>query len=114
MTPVFFILSLFFWESVTFNQLLIFVFMGAAGLLSHWCLAQAFKLSDTTFVMPLQFTKLIWASLIGLFIFSEQPNIWTWVGGVIIFISVVYITYREAFKKKGTEKPIQVDRAIIN
>ena len=88
--------------------------MGATGLLSHWCLAQAFKLSDTTFVMPLQFTKLIWASLIGLFIFSEQPNIWTWVGGVIIFISVVYITYREAFKKKGTKKPIQVDRAIIN
>jgi len=114
MTPVFFILSLFFWESVSFNQLVIFVFMGASGLLSHWCLAQAFKLSDTTFVMPLQFTKLIWASLIGLFIFAEQPDIWTWVGGIIIFISVVYITYREAFKKKGTKKPIQVDRAIIN
>ena len=41
------------------------MFIGASGLLSHWCLAQAFKLSDTTFVMPLQFTKLIWASLIG-------------------------------------------------
>ena len=46
--------------------------MGASGLLSHWCLAQAFKLSDTTFVMPLQFTKLIWASLIGLLIFSDH------------------------------------------
>ena len=76
--------------------------------------AQAFKLSDTTFVMPLQFTKLIWASLIGLFFFSEKPDIWTWVGGIIIFISVVYITYREAFKKRGTQNPIQVDRAIIN
>ena len=88
--------------------------MGASGLLSHWCLAQAFKMSDTTFVMPLQFTKLIWASLIGLFIFAEQPDIWTWVGGVIVFISVVYITYREAFKKKGTSKPIRVDRATLN
>ena len=114
MTPVFFILSLFFWETISLYQLLIFIFMGASGLLSHWCLAQAFKLSDTTFVMPLQFTKLIWASLIGLFMFAEQPDIWTWVGGLIIFSSVVYITYREAFKKKGTEKPIQVDRAIIN
>ena len=114
MTPVFFILSLFFWETISLYQLLIFTFMGASGLLSHWCLAQAFKLSDTTFVMPLQFTKLIWASLIGLFMFAEQPDIWTWIGGLIIFISVVYITYREAFKKKGTEKPIQVDRAIIN
>ena len=36
------------------NQLIIFSLMGASGLLSHWCLAQAFKMSDTTFVMPLQ------------------------------------------------------------
>ena len=114
MTPAFFILALFYWENIDLNQLMVFIFMGASGLLSHWCLAQAFKLSDTTFVMPLQFTKLIWASLIGLLIFSEKPDIWTWVGGIIIFISVVYITYREAFKKKGTKKPIQVDRAIIN
>ena len=114
MTPAFFILALFYWENINLNQLIIFALMGTSGLLSHWCLAQAFKLSDTTFVMPLQFTKLIWASLIGLFIFAEQPDIWTWVGGVVIFISVVYITYREAFKKKGTKKPIQVDRAIIN
>ena len=114
MTPAFFILSIFYWENINLNQLIIFILMGASGLLSHWCLAQAFKMSDTTFVMPLQFTKLIWASLIGLFIFAEQPNIWTWVGGVIIFVSVVYITYREAFKKKGTLKPIQVDRATIN
>ena len=103
-----------YWENINLYQLIVFTLMGASGLLSHWCLAQAFKMSDTTFVMPLQFTKLIWASLIGLFIFAEQPDIWTWVGGVIIFISVVYITYREAFKKKGTQKPIQVDRAIIN
>ena len=114
MTPAFFILSLFYWENINFNQLIIFILMGASGLLSHWCLAQAFKMSDTTFVMPLQFTKLIWASLIGLFIFAEQPDVWTWVGGVIIFTSIVYITYREAFKKKGTSKPIQVDRATIN
>ena len=110
MTPVFFILSLFYWENINLNQLIIFTLMGASGLLSHWCLAQAFKMSDTTFVMPLQFTKLIWASLIGLFLFAEQPDIWTWVGGVIIFISVVYITYREAFKKKGTQKPCWASR----
>ena len=114
MTPAFFILSLFYWQSISLDQLIIFSLMGTSGLLSHWCLAQAFKMSDTTFVMPLQFTKLIWASLIGLFIFAEQPDIWTWVGGIIIFISVVYITYREAFRKKGTSKPIQVDRATIN
>ena len=114
MTPVFFILSLFYWENINLNQLIIFTLMGASGLLSHWCLAQAFKMSDTTFVMPLQFTKLIWASLFGFFVFSEMPDLWTWIGGLIIFFSVVYITYRETFKKRGTDKPVQADRAIIN
>ena len=114
MTPVFFIMSLFFWESITFNQLLIFSMLGIAGLLSHWCMTQSLKMSDTTFVMPLQFTKLIWVSLIGFFIFSEMPDFWTWVGGVIIFVSVVYITYRESFIKKDVPETKQVDRAIIS
>ena len=114
MTPVFFIVSLFFWEPITLNQLLIFIIMGTAGLLSHWCMTQSLKMSDTTFVMPLQFTKLIWVSLIGLFIFSETPDFWTWIGGVIIFVSVIYITYRESFIKKDVPETKQVDRAIIS
>ena len=88
--------------------------MGAAGLLSHWCMNQSLKMSDTTFVMPLQFTKLIWASLIGMFIFSEKPDLWTWFGAIIIFASVIYITYRESFIKKDVPATKQIDRAIIN
>jgi len=64
--------------------------------------------------MPLQFTKLIWVSLIGFFIFSETPDFWTWIGGVIIFVSVIYITYRESFIKKDVPETKQVDRAIIS
>ena len=114
MTPVFFILSLFFWEPITWNQLLIFIIMSTAGLLSHWCMTQSLKMSDTTFVMPLQFTKLIWVSLIGFFIFSEMPDFWTWIGGAIIFVSVIYITYRESFIKKDAPETKQIDRAIIS
>ena len=43
-----------YWENINLYQLIVFTLMGASGLLSHWCLAQAFKMSDTTFVMPLQ------------------------------------------------------------
>ena len=88
--------------------------MASAGLISHWCLAQAFKLSDTTSIMPLQFTKLIWASIIGYYFFAEIPDIWTWFGTIIIFTSVMYITYREAFVKRKIPETKQIDRAIIN
>ncbi|SVD57606.1 uncharacterized protein METZ01_LOCUS410460, partial [marine metagenome] len=93
MTPLTFIIAIFFWEGINFSQFFIFVLMGSAGLISHWCLAQAFKLSDTTFIMPFQFTKLIWASVIGYVIFAESPDKWTWFGGMVIFASVIYITY---------------------
>ena len=93
---------------------MIFILLASAGLISHWCLAQAFKLSDTTFVMPLQFTKLIWASIIGYYFFSEIPDIWTWFGAIVILASVMYITYREAFIKQKTPSTKQIDRAIIN
>jgi drug/metabolite transporter (DMT)-like permease len=71
-------------------------------------------MSDTTFVMPLQFTKLIWLSIIGYVIFAELPDIWTWVGAFIIFLAVIYITYREAFIKKDQPTPKQIERAIID
>lgn len=114
MIPFFFITYLFFWEPINFNQLIIFIVMGGAGLLSHWCMNFSLKMSDTTFVMPLQFSKLIWASLIGIFIFAEMPDYWTWIGAIIIFISVIYITYREAFVKRNTPETKQIESAIIN
>ena len=114
MTPVFFILYLFFWEPINSREILFFILMGSSGLLSHWCLNQSLKMSDTTFVMPLQFTKLVWASLIGSFLFLELPNLWTWIGAIVIFLSIIYITYREAFVKKDHPDKKQVDRAIIN
>ena len=114
MAPVFFVIALFNWEPITLNQIYIFIIIGITGLLAHWCMNQSLKMSEATFVMPLQFTKLLWASIISVIIFSEKPDFWTWVGGTIIFISVIYITYRESFKKKGSTKKLNIDRAIIN
>ena len=46
-------------------------------------------------IAPLDFTRLIWASLFGLFIFSEWPDVWTFVGAGIIVISGTFMLYRE-------------------
>ena len=49
--------------------------------------------------MPFRFTKLIWTSIIGYTIFLEIPDIWTWIGGMIVILSVSYIAYRDALNK---------------
>ena len=81
-----------------------FLFLiGLLGATGHLALAQAFKEADTTAVMPFDFTRLIWASVLGFIVFAEVPDIWTWLGGSVIFGSATYIAFREARKKQ--EKP---------
>ncbi|NND48861.1 MAG: DMT family transporter [Rhizobiales bacterium] len=84
------------WQWPTLEQLLWMFAIGALGSLSHYMVAQAMSRAEASAIMPYDFTKLIWASLLGFLIFSEFPSWWTLAGGSIIFASTVYITYRES------------------
>ena len=57
------------------------------------------KIADVSLIMPFDFSRLIWASLFGIFFFSERPSVWTFVGGGLIFASATYIAYRERLVK---------------
>ena len=36
------------------------------------------------------------AIVLGFLAFGEVPDVWTWIGGVVIFASTSYISYRES------------------
>jgi drug/metabolite transporter (DMT)-like permease len=59
-------------------------------------MANALKRADTGAVMPLDFSRLVWASLLGFIIFSETPDLWTFIGGGIIVAAASYIIVRES------------------
>ena len=44
---------------------------------------------------PYSFLSLVFASMIGFFVFSETPDLFTWIGAGIIFVGVFIISYRE-------------------
>ena len=46
-------------------------------------------------------------------IFYEVPGLWTWVGGLIIFMSTIYISNREA-KATNSLKPNDVAQEPLN
>ena len=114
MVPPTFFIALFFWESININQFLLFIFVAIAGFITQFSFAQCLKMAETTFIMPIQFTKLIWLSLIGYFFFMEVPDIWTWIGASIIFSSILFIAYREAINKNSLLKTKRVDKIISN
>ena len=104
LTPLSLLAAIWFWRWPEPQDYLWFLLMGTCGSLAHIAMAQAFREAEATVVLPLDFTRLIWASLLGFFIFAEIPTLWTWIGGTVIFVSSIYIAFREA-KLKGGDRP---------
>ena len=88
------VFALFVWQWPNPYQLGIMAGVGALGGLAHLTLAQAFRETDATVVLPADFTKLVWASLAGFLVFAEIPDPWTLLGALIICGAVFYLATR--------------------
>ena len=88
-------LAIYFWQMPSLTSL-IFVFIAAiSGTILHLSLALSYKYAELSVTQPIWFTGLIFGSAFGFFAFSEIPDLWTWLGGTVIFSSVLLITYKE-------------------
>ncbi|WP_244349830.1 DMT family transporter [Thermostichus vulcanus] len=95
-TPMSFLAAVWVWTWPSPEQWLWMVAMGLLGTIGQVALTQAYKLADVTTVMPLDFSRLIWASLIGFWVFAEIPDWWTCLGGALIFAGATSGVYGEA------------------
>ncbi len=91
------------WTTPTWEELGLLALMGAVGTLAHNCFVRAYAVADATALAPLDYTRLIFATLIGFLIFSDLPDWWTVAGALIIAGASLYITVREA-QKAGDAK----------
>ena len=95
MTIFSFIIALFYWQTPSFQTLIYLFFAGLFGTLLHLCINHAYKLVDVSVTQPYSFLSLVFASLIGFYVFNETPDLFTWIGASVIFLGVLIISYRE-------------------
>ena len=55
----------------------------------------AMRDSEISFVSPFRYTALIWALLLGFFVFEEIPDVITISGSLIVVGTGIYTFYRE-------------------
>ncbi|MDX1384351.1 MAG: DMT family transporter [Thermoanaerobaculia bacterium] len=96
MAPLSLVPALFVWRWPEPGDYFWLALMGVVGVGGHLAMSQAFKETDATAVLPVDFTRLVWASLLGFLVFGERPELATWIGGAVIFASTTYIAWREA------------------
>ena len=102
--PITLIPALVVWKWPSFETWLYLWGIAIVGSLAHFLRTKSYSMADITSLQPIEFIKLPIIALLGWIIFSEIPGTWTWVGGLIIFISTIYISHREA-KATNSLKP---------
>jgi drug/metabolite transporter (DMT)-like permease len=69
--------------------------MALAGGLAQLSLTGALRLAPVAIVMPMDYTSLLWATLLGFWLFSELPSVSVWLGAPVIIASGLVIVWRE-------------------
>jgi len=80
---------LYFWVDVSFKETLFMISTGLLATSAQYFYIRAFKLSQASFLAPIQYFHIIPVLIIGYVIFLEVPSIQTLIGALIIILSLI-------------------------
>jgi len=69
--------------------------LSLAGGVAQLLLTGALRLAPVALVMPMDYSALLWASLLGWLIFDQLPSHWTGLGAPIVIAAGLVILWRE-------------------
>lgn len=68
---------------------------GALAAVTFLMITQAFSMAEASLLAPLQYLEIVGATVVGLIVFGDLPDLWTWIGTAIILASGLYVWHRE-------------------
>ncbi|MEM9577693.1 MAG: DMT family transporter [Pseudomonadota bacterium] len=88
------------WVSPSWTDLGLLFVVACFATLGHYTMTLGFAAAPVTVTQPVTFTQLVWAVLLGYFVFDEAVDVWVLIGGILILAAVTFITWREAVLKR--------------
>jgi drug/metabolite transporter (DMT)-like permease len=58
--------------------------LGFLGAFGHYCLARALSYAPANVIAPFNYTQMIGAVIVGYLMFAEVPDVYTWLGSIVI------------------------------
>jgi len=85
----------FFWVKPDGVASFLMLIMGSIGAVGHFCLIRAFMAAEASTIAPFTYFGLLYATLWGILLFGETPDIYTYVGALVIVGAGIYVWHRE-------------------
>lgn len=84
------------WTPIAAVHLPVFVVTGIVGVAAHWLLAQAFRYGEVSLISPFEYTGLVWAMVLGYWLWGDVPTTGILGGGALIIASGIYMIRHES------------------
>lgn len=85
----------FGWQLPTASEAAVLVLAGIAGGLGQIFLSFSYRYSEASVLAPFDYAAMIWAVILGYFVFQELPSPAVWAGGAIVIAAGLLILWRE-------------------
>ncbi len=85
----------FGWRMPDLPDAALMVAIGILGGLGQILLVQAYRFGDASLIAPFEYSTMIWAVIIGWFLFGEWPVNTILIGATIVIASGIYVILRE-------------------
>ena len=84
------------WVPIDYYILLILGLAAIFLMIGYFFSVEAMRFGDVSFVSPFRYTLIIWALFISYFFFKEKIDLLSLIGILLIFLSGLFVLYREA------------------
>jgi drug/metabolite transporter (DMT)-like permease len=83
------------WRVPSADDAALLVVIGILGGIGQILLTQSFRYADASLVAPFEYTTMIWAFLIGWFVFGQAPQQAVVIGALIVALAGLFVLWRE-------------------
>ena len=78
------------------NEWILLILAGAFGIIGQGLFTHGLGLGETSFVMPFDYLRIVYAFIFGIIWFGEVPEIWSFIGAAVIIFSSIYLVRSES------------------
>ncbi|MDO9223157.1 MAG: DMT family transporter [Caulobacter sp.] len=87
--------AMFVWRWPEPVDLMLLAAMGVFGTITQACYIKGMQIGDAGAMAPIDYSRLVFTTATGFFIFHEIPTLATIIGAMIVVASTLFITFRE-------------------
>ena len=83
------------WTMPSLTDFGILVVIGILGGIGQILLTQSYRFGDASLIAPFEYTTMIWALLLGWFVFGDWPQAIVLTGAAIVIAAGIFVIWRE-------------------